>query len=84
MVGGGDDEPPPPPHSLDPISGSSLHLPLMQMSWPAQSLRVLQAPLQEEMAVDRRGKVIILIKMRERETNNTEVLAILRIKILEH
>lgn len=82
MVGGGDDEPP--PHSLDPISGSSLHLPLMHMSWPAQSLRVLQGPLQVEMAVDGRGKVIILINMRERETNNTEVLAILRTKIFEH
>ena len=43
--------PPPPPPPLPwqvvvPMSGSSLHLPLMQMSCPAQSLRLLQLPPQ--------------------------------------
>lgn len=49
--------PPPPPfcgdgdglvHLCVPTSGSSLHLPLMQMSLPEQSLRVLHGPLHED------------------------------------
>lgn len=73
VVGGGEE---PCLHSVDPISGSSLHLPLMQMSWPAQSSRVLHASLQEEMAVDGRGRETTLKTMRVRGTKNPKLLAI--------
>ena len=38
-LGDGEEPPPPPPpeHMWVPMSGSSLHLPLMQISWPLQS-----------------------------------------------
>lgn len=41
--------PPDPLHKLVPTSGSSLHLPLMQISWPEQSPRLLHGPVQLEM-----------------------------------
>jgi hypothetical protein len=44
------------------MSGSSLHLPLMQMSWPEQSLRVLHGPLHEDIAFVRNGMFIIMLK----------------------
>lgn len=74
-VGEGD-EPPPPPHVWVPTSGSSLHFPLIQMSWPAQSLRVLQGPLQEEIAVEYGRGRKMKVKTRERDAKNTIELAI--------
>jgi hypothetical protein len=61
---------PPPPLGGDgvplqvwvPMSGSSLHLPLMQISWPEQSLRVLHGPLHEDIAFVRNGMFIIMLK----------------------
>lgn len=46
----------PPLQMVVPTSGSSLHLPLMQMSWPEQSSRVLHGPEQSERAFPRRGR----------------------------
>jgi hypothetical protein len=43
---------PPPLHMWVPTSGSSLHLPLMHISWPSQSFKVLQGPSQEEIACE--------------------------------
>lgn len=67
-VGDGGD-PPLPPHVWVPTSGSSLHFPLMQMSWPAQSLSVLHGPLQLEIAVEYGRGREIKVKMRERDAN---------------
>ena len=61
----GDGEEPPP----------SLHLPLIQISWPLQSLRVLHGPLQEDMARAGRGREMIL-KIRKRGTNRSAIFAI--------
>lgn len=46
----------PPLQMVVPTSGSSLHFPLMQMSWPEQSFRVLHGPEQPERAVPRSGR----------------------------
>lgn len=46
----------PPLHMVVPTSGSSLHFPLMQMSCPEQSFRVLHGPEQPERAVPRNGR----------------------------
>ena len=76
-LGDGEEPPPPPPpeHMWVPMSGSSLHLPLMQISWPLQSLRVLHGPLQEDMARAGRGREMIL-KIRKRGTNRSTIFAI--------
>lgn len=58
----------PPPQMWVPTSRSSLHLPLMQMSWPSQSLRVLHCPL-HPIAFARRGKFMI----RKVEAKNTRL-----------
>lgn len=68
--------PPPPPspplHMCVPKSGSSLHLPLMQMSWPSQSSRVPQGPLHWEIAFEYNGREIVQKKVkREREAKET-------------
>ena len=49
-----------PPHMWVPTSGSSLHLPLMHMSWPSQSSSVWHEPPQEDMPNARNGRDKIL------------------------
>ena len=45
------------PQMWVPMSGSSSHLPLMQVSWPAQSSPVVQLPPQLEIACVRKGRL---------------------------
>lgn len=56
---------------------NTLHLRLMHVSLLVQSSGVLHGPLHEEIAIDGKGREMILIKMTEREINiNPKVLAI--------
>lgn len=52
-----------------PTSGSSLHLPFIQINWPVQSFRVRHGPLQEEIAPERLGREITETK---RETSKAK------------
>jgi hypothetical protein len=55
-----------------PTSGSSLHLALMHISWPSQSLKVLQGPLQEEIACEE------MMLRRKNTQTKTNILSICR------
>ena len=76
-LGDGEEPPPPPPteHTWVLTSGSLLHLPLMQISWPLQLLRVLHGPSQKDVACAGRGREKML-KIRKRGTNNNTMFAI--------